>query len=278
MSMRKLFIYGFLSLIIICLYACSNENIVKSGNDQVDVDTVSMAKINSCDSVIFTIIDGGTCVIKANIKLSYPVSYQCKEKTDALQALYANDILDISSDTASLASAFLYYMEKMINRYRDTYENVEKKDVEEEFDVIKRCDIEVETYSMFNNDKLLSLCKKESVLLNEEEKFSIHYFYTYDLDRMKRLTHVELCGEENEGELNEMLRIKLRNDMSANSDDDLVDMGYYNIDNLMVNDNFYITKDSVIWGYLQRELSVFDEVRISLPRETIQRFKEKKKK
>ena len=49
-----------------------------------------------------------------------------------------------------------------------------------------------------------------------------------------------------------------------------------NLDNLEANDNFYVTNDSVVWNYLPRELSVFDEVQIALSRKDITMLTENK--
>ena len=87
-------------------------------------------------------------------------------------------------------------------------------------------------------------------------------------------------NEENEEEDNdvksyisnhktEFITIKL-------NDGELVDLGFYNIDNLEANDNFYVTNDSVVWNYLPRELSVFDEVQIALSRKDITMLTENK--
>ena len=261
-----------------CLCACGGGDKVVTSGEHSETDTVSMAKISTCDSAVFTVVEGEACVIKANVELSYPMTYVNKEKTEELQDLYATEVLDIPSDTASLASAFLYFVEKVINRYKDTDENLRKEDLEADYEAMKQCDIDVKTYALYNNAGLLSLCKAENVVINGELPVLLHYYYTYDLEKMKRMSYTDLCGEENATELGELLKEKLRKDMGVNNDDDLVDMGYYNIDNLVANDNFYVTNDSVVWSYLPRELSVFDEVRISLARESVINLKEKNKK
>lgn len=90
------------------------------------------------------------------------------------------------------------------------------------------------------------------------------------------MSFVDLVGEENVGDMIELLKAKLRSDVNAKNDDELVDLGFYNIDNLEANDNFYVTNDSVVWNYLPRELSVFDEVQIALSRKDITMLTENK--
>jgi hypothetical protein len=122
----------------------------------------------------------------------------------------------------------------------------------------------------------LSIGKEETVVINDKEPRVRHLYSTYNLEKMEKMSFVDLVGEENVGDMIELLKAKLRSDVNAKNDDELVDLGFYNIDNLEANDNFYVTNDSVVWNYLPRELSVFDEVQIALSRKDITMLTENK--
>ena len=123
---------------------------------------------------------------------------------------------------------------------------------------------------------MLSIGKEETVVINDKEPRVRHLYSTYNLEKMEKMSFVYLVGEENVGDMIELLKAKLRSDVNAKNDDELVDLGFYNIDNLEANDNFYVTNDSVVWNYLPRELSVFDEVQIALSRKDITMLTENK--
>jgi hypothetical protein len=123
---------------------------------------------------------------------------------------------------------------------------------------------------------MLSIGKEETVVINDKEPRVRHLYSTYNLEKMEKMSFVDLVGEENVGDMIELLKAKLRSDVNAKNDDELVDLGFYNIDNLEANDNFYVTNDSVVWNYLPRELSVFDEVQIALSRKDITMLTENK--
>lgn len=260
--------YCVFSLIVLCLCACSegkNEIVA-----EVKCDTVSLATINLHDTTSFLVPGGETCKIMADMEISYPKMYVDKERTEALQRLFSTMVLGVPSDSVSLATAFPQCMENMIARYKGIDGNYDEENGEFDYDVMTDCELSVKTYPMYNNCGLLGFCKEESAVVNGEQPSVRHYYYAFDLNKLCRIELTDLFSEENSGKVAEMLKEKLRVDMNVASDDELADMGYYNFDNIEPVDNFYVTKDSIVWTFLPRELSVKDEVRISLERKEIE--------
>ena len=82
--------------------------------------------------------------------------------------------------------------------------------------------------------------------------------------------HVLPCGAVNETyqvlvqptgdslltDVTQLLRAQLLEQNNATSDDQLNDMGYFNVDNLSVTRNFYFDQDGVTWSYLPSQLAV----------------------
>ena len=53
-----------------------------------------------------------------------------------------------------------------------------------------------------------------------------------------------------------LLRARLLEQNKATSNDQLNDMGYFNVDNLSVTRNFYFDDNGITWSYLPSQLAV----------------------
>lgn len=260
--------YAF-SLIVLSLCACSEGSNYKKTVVE-DCDSVMFATIRLCDTTNCPIGNDKECVITANVEISYPKKYVNKEKTDALQQLFSTSVLGVPSDSVSLATAFPQCLENMIARYEEfDSEHYDDEMLEIDYDIMTDCKLMLKIYPVYNAKGLLGFCKQETVIVNDEKPMIGHYYYAFDLTKLHRIELSDLFPEENNEKVSNLLKNKLRDDKNVMNDDELVEMGYYNFENLMAVDNFYVTSDSVIWNFLPRELSVVEEVRISLDRSAI---------
>lgn len=265
-NMKKLLLCNVFVLIMTCLCACS-EGKTEAQVDAVR-DTVSFATVGMNDTMTYSII-GTECEIKADVEISYPQKYVDNERTDAIQRLFAAEVLGVSGDSASLASAFPLYVKHLMSAYSENDREVEPDELESDFEPAQSCQLTVKIYNVYNKGGLMCICKEERVQINETLPEVQHSYYTFDLDRMSRKRMSDMFDEVKFSHIIALMKNKLREDMGVASDDELVDLGLYNLDNMSVVDNFYTTDDSIIWNYLPRELAVRDEVRIALSKETI---------
>lgn len=264
---KVIYCYAF-SLIMLCLCACSEG---KSESYAVIVgDTVSLATISLHDTTSYMIGTDERCGISADVVISYPKLYVDKDKTETLQRLFSTSVLGVSSDSASLATAFPQYLENLIARYKENDGNFDEETLEPDYEVMTDCKLTVRTYPVYNAGGLLGFCKEETAVINVGEPSTRHFYYAFDLSNPARIELSDLFPDEYSGKVAEMLKAKLRADMNVTSGDELADMGYYNYDNIVAGDNFYVTGDSIIWNFLPRELSVLEEVRISLSKSAIE--------
>ncbi len=267
--MKKNIKYYAYSLIMLCLCACSEgkNNTIKT---EVNCDSVSFATISLHDTINYAIGNDENCHISANVILSYPKMYVNKERTDVLQELFASSVLGITEDSITLATAFPQYKDKLIARYKESEENYDTDVIELDYDLMTDCRLSVKTFPVYNRGGLLCFCKQETAVINGKKPSVRHYYYAFDLNKMRQIGLSDLFQPENNDKVVELLKDKFRYDMNVSSNDELAYMGYYNFDNMVLTENFYITSDSIVWNYLPRELSVLDEVRISLSRNAIE--------
>lgn len=255
---NKFIVYAFV-LIITCLCACNDG---KNESVCVPNDTVVVAKINLIDTATCIYSADVQSIITANVEISYPQLYIDKEKTEALQCLFSGCVLDVSADSLSLASAFPVFMNDAINKYTDDILETYESDFD--FMIEDSCELNICISPIYNDGGIVVFNKIEESK-SDADKFSKHSnYYTIDLSNMKCVELKELFAEDEIIQISTLLKSQLREDMNVNTDDELVELGYYNIDNLSVNNNFYITDNGVTWNFPPRELSVVEEVQITL--------------
>lgn len=266
-KMKKRMFFSALALIMICLCGCSNGKSEK--NIKVVGDTVAMATINLHDTMNYSIVDGKKCHISADVEITYPKTYIDNEKTEQLQKLYTTNVLNVLSDSVSLASAFPHYVDDLINQYKENGVDIADGDIEIDYEPMTDCKLQVRIYPVYNTEGLLSVCKEEIALVDDKLPAKRHFYYVFNLFEMDKLEISDIYTEEVINQVAELLKNKLRRDLNVVSDDELADLGYYNFDNLTVSENFYLTSDSIVWNFHPWELSVLEEVRISLSRSEI---------
>ena len=76
----------------------------------------------------------------------------------------------------------------------------------------------------------------------------------------------DLFDEAAVPEVAELLKAALLEQTNAKSEDDLIGMGYFNLDNITANGNFYFGENGVTWNYLPYEIACFSvgETQITL--------------
>lgn len=248
-------------VLLILAHLCScNGNAVD--NHAMETDTVSLAKISMFDTASYAITEAEECKVRADVEITYPKQYAGEAKTEALQHLFAHEVLEVVADTVTLASAFPEYVENLIRRYE--VEAVDSSYIEADYEPVVKCGLVVKIYSIYNDKGIVCFGKNENITINDNNPSDNHFFYVFDLISMRKVELSDLFSDENLTQITELLKNQLRIDNSVENDDELADMGYFNFDNMVVNKNFYITSDGITWNFLPRELSVFEEVEITL--------------
>lgn len=250
------------------MVGCSGINKKKQ---LVAKDSVSLAKIDLNDSTSYYLNGSDKCRIYASVVMSYPSFYKDKEKTEQLQKLFLQSVLDIPSDSTTLASAFPQFLDNQLNVYKNNNASI-GDDNEVDYEPVYKYFSKLRINAPYNSNGLVCFCKEVVTEKNDRVTTTRHYYYMFNLEDMSRIELTNLFSEEQIGDIGEMLKDKLRKDLNVENDDQLNDLGYFNFDNLVANNNFYISNDGITWVYLPRELSVIDEVKITLSYESLKAF------
>ena len=108
----------------------------------------------------------------------------------------------------------------------------------------------------YNQNDIITFCKTEVVRKNDKVTSVTHRYYSFDLLTMAYIDLHKLFREDAMADVTQLLRARLMAQNKATSDDQLNDIGYFNVDNLTVTRNFYFGDNGITWSYLPSQLAV----------------------
>lgn len=235
-------------------------------------DSVALNVTTLKDTTCFKLSQGGKCNILANATIAYPDKFKDKTTTEKLQKLFADFVLD-AGDSISFDAALKNYAKSVINQY-GADETDGAYDDEDCDDAVYRYNSDVNISVVFNTDNIITFCKEETVRKNGEVTMRTHNYYNFDLTTMTLIDLSRLFKDESYDEITKMLKSNLMSQNHVKTETELNDLGYYNLDNLTLTNNFFFSKDKIVWSYEPNELAIASvgEPQIELPIESLQSY------
>ena len=247
----RLSIVSTLCLMILTVSCSSNG----SGLGGSSVDTVTVATIS--DTTSFKKSNGDICAIYSDASFSYPTSYIDDHSLEKLQHLYTTLVLD-APDSLSLNDAMHRCVSNSLHQYdlsksEDDQLSDYSIDESEPF-LTYRSSSTVQLH--YNKNGLVTFCRIDVVKKDTTVTSVTHMYYTFDLKTMSRVTVSNIVRDETIPQVTALLRARLLEQNKVANNDQLNELGYYNIDNLIVTQNFYFDEKGITWSYLPNKLAV----------------------
>ena len=267
MSTLRLKIFSVITLfLIIC--GC---NQAQKGNEEYS-STVKFDSIICKDSVI----DINHSKIYAITDVTYPTAYKNANMYDKLMRTFYSNILNIDG-TDSLD--IKYIVKKFTLNIIDSYRTPEKDDsVYEEYadgsEDVHEYEIANIIKPIYNNKGILCVGKTNTIKKNGKQTMQTSNFYTFNLKSMERIMITDIFDESSISSINKILKSELLIKEGVDTPAQLIDLGYFNIDNLSVNNNFYLTDNEIIFNYEPYEIACLPigEISIALKIEQLKHF------
>ena len=260
-----------ISLIVSAMTACGNG----AGGNANGADTVTFATKRVSDTTRFVKANGMKCEIIADATVNYPKRFGDKATTAKLQQLFAALIVD-GGDTLRLDDAIQAMVANSLHQLDtpDGQAAVEPVDETDDSTPIFSYHTVATVNVHYNANHLLTLCKVFVVKKNDRVTSVTHTYYNIDLDKMAVIDLHTLLRDDALTDVTQALCARLLEQNKVANNDELNDLGYFNIDNLAVSSNFYIDPKGVTWSYLPSELAVdaVGEPEIMLDWDTLQPF------
>ena len=259
-----------MNIISRCVAICIIMQLVMAGcgNNVANNDETGGIKsvhVSQEDSMAFEYDAKRICVVKSGIDAVYPQYYMNDTLTRQLQSLYITEILNVAQDSADVQDAIATVLEMQIRQFGDSKDEV--------------------LYGIFPNKRVLhysivtnitplqtkgdiaAFCKRETVNKDGESTVDTHHYINLDLTSMSRIDVYDLFAEDALSYVSSLLKNKLLEQLNVKDEDELIGQGYFNLDNITVNNNFYFNeKGGITWNYVTYEIACYSvgETQISL--------------
>ena len=250
-------------LISSCLHKGTNSQ--SDGEPAVEVRSQHLSDTSS-----FALANGDRCTIIAEATIEYPYVDADGLPVDTIQRLFASYVLE-SGDSLSLNEAMQQVVANSMHQY-DFMEEPNGDDVAlEAAEVDGQYTLKYATSTrvtpIYNQHGVVTFERVDVVKKNDKVSLVTHRYYSFDVTSQSYIDVNNLFRDDAVADVCQLLKRQLMTQNNVSGNEQLNDLGYFNVDNITVTRNFYFTKDGVIWSYLPNELAVeaVGEPKITIP-------------
>ncbi len=239
---RIISFYILCFMLFMALSGCSGSGESTEGDVKLATDSVE-------ETGSFKKSNGEVCQMKVKLVASYPQSYKDSTSVNKLKKLFAQAVLNSTEDVGGIKEAMRLYAKSVITKNTPKEDNSSAADsIVDEID-IDRFELTVNVKVMYYSNGLISFCKEEAIDKNGQRTSTSHHYINFDLKEMKKVTLADLFRDDCIEKLTAALKEKLMDDQGASNEDELNDLGYFNLPNLTVTNNFFFTSRGITWSY-----------------------------
>lgn len=249
---------SFFSLFIILsftalLFSCNKSGKVSDGDGKLAV-AVKSQRLN--DSSSFTLSNGERCTIVADATIEYPVNAGEGVKVDSLQRLFAAYVLE-SGDTLSLQDAMRQVVTNSMHQYDFMVEPVSEDELAENDGMATlKYATSTRVTPIYNKNGVVTFERVDVVKKNDKVTSVTHRYYSFDVETQTYIDLNRLFRDDAVADVCQLLKQQLLKQNNATGNEQLNDLGYFNVENISVTRNFYFDDKGVTWSYLPNELAV----------------------
>lgn len=259
MNRSKLFLLTVLFLGI-SLFSCStNENQAQNSElKNIEVDSLT---IN--DTTRLSVSTLKSYPIKVRGYYEFPKEDSTNEWSSRLAKLYTDIILE-KNDSNGIKSAIQQFnadVTKIVsNQFSDTLE------IADESRQQKPQQINIRITQVYNNKNIACFCKDIFYTTKNDNAIISKSYFTFDIANSKQISIDDIFQTARIDKLKDLLQKKLIEREHVTETNDLIDMGYFNIENMNFQ-NFYLTKNGITFVFEPYEIACYalGEISIELP-------------
>ena len=249
------------------LFSCGKSG-KGSGSDGSPAVMVKSQHLS--DKSGFTMSNGERCTIVAEATIDFPVSARNGLPVDSLRRLFAAYVLD-SGDTLTLDEAMHQVVANSMHQYDFMTEPISS---DETVEASESDDLNTLKYAtstrvtpIYNKNGVITFERVEIVKKNDKVTSVTHRYYSFDVENQTFIDLNRLFRDDAIADVCQLLKQQLLKQNNATGNEQLNDLGYFNVENITVTRNFYFDDNGVTWSYLPNELAVeaIGEPKIFIP-------------
>jgi len=222
------------------------------------------------DTSGFTKSNGERCTIVADAVIDYPVTDGKGAPIDSVQRLFAAYVLE-SGDTLAFQEAMRQVVANSMHQYDFMTEPITAAEAAEADDAGDIATIKYATSTrvtpIYNKNGVVTFERVDVVKKNDKVTSVTHRYYSFDVEHQTFIDLNQLFRDDAVADVCQLLKQQLLKQNNATSNEQLNDLGYFNVENITVTRNFYFDDKGVTWSFLPNELAVeaVGEPKITIP-------------
>ena len=242
---------AILLVVTALLASCSKSSPGGGGQPAVAVKSQQLSDASS-----FTLSNGERCSIVAEATIDYPVTGTNGVAVDSLQRLFAAYVLE-SGDSLSLQEAMRQVVANSMHQYDFMEEPMTEAVADEaaEMNTLKYV-TSTRVAPIYNKNGVVTFERVDVVKKNDKVTSVTHRYYSFDVENQTYIDVNRLFRDDAVADVCQLLRQQLLAQNNATGNEQLNDMGYFNVENITVTRNFYFDDNGVTWCFLPNELAV----------------------
>ncbi len=247
------------SIFILLAFMMLSVSCGRKGSNYVDdgKPAVTTAQTHQQSNSSFKMSNGELCTIVAEATIDYPKTIGENQPADSLQRLFAAYVLE-SGDTLSLNEAMNQVVVNSMHQYDFIDGAAIEEDVTDETDGLTTLKYTTSTRitPIYNKHGVVTFERVDVVKKNDKVASVTHRYYSFDVDTQTYIDVNRLFDDDAITDVCQLLRQQLLAQNNATGNEQLNDLGYFNVENISVSRNFYFDDKGVTWSFLPNELAV----------------------
>ena len=120
---------------------------------------------------------------------------------------------------------------------------------------------------IYNKNGVVTFERVDVVKKNDKVTSITHRYYSFDVTTQTYIDVNNLFRDDAIADVCQLLKQQLLTQNNAKGNEQLNDLGYFNVENISVSRNFYFDDKGVTWSFLPNELAVeaVGEPKITIP-------------
>lgn len=268
-TIRKL-IFSLLLLVIMLMVSCGNSGSSKiKAENEISFDTISINKRQHLDN------DSTRPFCDISVNFVYPVK-SAKTNLDTLQRFFVSNMFGPSFEDLKPLAAVEAYISNYIDNYsHDAYTYSESvSDMEELNALIPGIDVDDSEHEIdklfysyyeslsdsitFNQHGILSFQIKQSNSKGEPASYYVSYSnHVINLNTGDQITEYDIFNAGYDKALQGLIITSLLEQNGVKTIDELEDLGFFGINEIVPNKNFLLNDKGIIYTYNKGEYSAY---------------------
>ena len=213
---------------------------------------------HQCDSLKYNIIaisdsikdaTGSTIIVNANVALPLNES----EDKD-ISSVYNKYLLNLKNDSITGENAVITYVKKILDFYKTPAENI-PPELEDETQKVSKYEINHNITPIFNSCNIFCVMKNTNMKKDGNSTIETNNYFSFNTSNCSRINIMDIIKDEYSTDINNLLKERLMQQEGVGNQSQLIDLGYFNIDNLSINNNFFFKDNKIVFAYEPYEIA-----------------------